>query len=559
MPHPNPMFDYLTGFVPRRLKDLIRWAEYIGINNGHIYGVVRKFGEYPITGFTYTTSSEDDRKNHETVFEKNLGLRAFLTLVSFDVWITGNSFVSVYEPFVRWLICPKCQTRENINAAKYDFNLDKLEFKLTCRECATRGVAGVKDVPLRNSKRLRLIRWDPKLMDIDANPITGEKHYYWTVPRELIAKVRAGNRIAIDHMPMEVLDAMRGRDKAFRFDENALYHMAMPSTAGQQSEWGTPPITSAIKMVLFAAILRRANEAIALEYITPFRIVHPMGAANGIANPMDVLNMDKHRAEFDQNYRMYRRDLLRYMYSPIPMGVTTMGGDGRALLTVGELQEAEKNIVLSLGVPLEFLTGGLGQTRGEITLRMIENQLATHIGALNGLVEWIESRVAAFLAIKQLAMKLKPFKMLDDSEAKGIMLELWRAGVISDTTLAESIDHDVHEERKIRRQETLDKAKTEQETSLALKRQEQSLSRTVQQTALSAQSGGALNEQEMLQEASQMAQELSQMDDSRRRPQLERLERDNLLKYCAVRYLLDQINEQMLAAQKAEMAQPASG
>ena len=68
-----------------------------------------------------------------------------------------------------------------------------------------------------------------------------------------------------------------------------------------------------------------------------------------------------------------------------------------------------------------------------------------------------------------------------------------------------------------------------------------------------------LNEQEMLQEASQMAQELSQMDDARRRSQLERLERDNLLKYCAVRYLLDQINEQMLAAQKAEMTQPASG
>lgn len=23
--HPNPMFDFLSGFVPRKLKDLFRW------------------------------------------------------------------------------------------------------------------------------------------------------------------------------------------------------------------------------------------------------------------------------------------------------------------------------------------------------------------------------------------------------------------------------------------------------------------------------------------------------------------------------------------------------
>jgi hypothetical protein len=108
--HPNPMFDYLTGFTPRKLKDLLRQAEYIGFNSAHIYGTVRKFGEYPITRFVYETSGEAEKKRHERLFEKQLRLKGFLTLVSFDVWLTGNSFVSLYEPIKRDLQCPHCHT-----------------------------------------------------------------------------------------------------------------------------------------------------------------------------------------------------------------------------------------------------------------------------------------------------------------------------------------------------------------------------------------------------------------------------------------------------------------
>jgi hypothetical protein len=153
--HPNPMFDYLTGFTPRKLKDLFRQAEYIGFNSAHIYGTVRKFGEYPITRFVYETSGTTEKEEHETLFEKQLRLKGFLTLVSFDIWLTGNSFVSLYEPIKRDLKCTHCSIREDIAAAKYSFNLDKLQFHFDCRACGRlRVLAEVIDEPLRDPSKM---------------------------------------------------------------------------------------------------------------------------------------------------------------------------------------------------------------------------------------------------------------------------------------------------------------------------------------------------------------------------------------------------------------------
>jgi hypothetical protein len=74
----NPAFDFLTGFVPRKLKDLFKWAEYLAFNSAHIYGVVRKFREYPITSFIYDTTSPDEKQRHQDLFEKKTRLKGFL-------------------------------------------------------------------------------------------------------------------------------------------------------------------------------------------------------------------------------------------------------------------------------------------------------------------------------------------------------------------------------------------------------------------------------------------------------------------------------------------------
>ena len=328
----------------------------------------------------------------------------------------------------------------------------------------------------------------------------------------------------------------------------------MPGPAGVQAQWGFPPITSAIKNFLFTAVLRRANEAIALEHITPFRIIHPL-AASGQGDPITTIPLDRWKLEMERNMRLFRRDPLRIQFSPVPVGVQNIGGEGRALLTLGELQEAEKNIVLSLGVPMEFLSGGLGQTRGEITLRMIENQLQTHIENLNALVQWIEQKAAAFMGWASIKMRLADFKMLDDVENKQLKIQLWQSQLLSNSTLAEMIDLDLDHERKQRREDALADARAEQETQIALQKAQRSLSNQAQQQALQSAGGPAYDQQAILASAQPLAEEIAGYDAGTRRSRMDALKGEDFIMYCVVTQLVEQLSQNQMAEMKAQGAQ----
>lgn len=551
--HPNPVFDYLTAFVPRKLKDLFKWAEYLAFNSAHIYGVVRKFGEYPITHFIYDSTSPNEKERHKKLFEKDVHLKGFLTKVSFDKYIYGNAFISIFEPIKRWLICPHCEQKEDINSADYRFIESQTMFRLKCRKCAMEVNAQVDDEKLMDATKINLIRWDPKLIDIDYNPVTGQSVYYYTIPRSIVQQVKEGNKHLISTMPMEMLRAMKAK-KTFKFAEGQIFHLKVPGPAGVESQWGFPPITSAIKLFLFAAILRRANEAIALEHITPFRVIHPQ-TASGNGDPVLQLNLSQWRQEIERNYKLFRRDPLRIQFSPIPVGVQNIGGDGRAMLTLGELQEAEKTIMLSMGVPPEFLEGGFGQSRGEITLRMVENQLQTHIEDLNGLVQWIEQKSAKFLGWQSIPMRLAEFKMIDDTENKQIYFQLWQAGKISDTKIGEILGIDWEHERKQKVEDALANAKSDMELQARQQKMQNSLSQQAINKSMQQAGGIQYDQQAIIAQADQIAQELSGLDAGTRRSRMDALKGEDLVMASVVRERLEQMAQDQNQAAKSQQAQ----
>lgn len=538
------MFDYLTGFAPRKLKDLFKWAEYLSFQSAHIYAIVRKFGEYPITRLIFNSEKKLEIVRHKDLFDNKLNLKGFLTLVSFDKWIYGNCFVSIYKPFSRNLICRKCQSSVEISNIHYKYVHSSCNFSAKCinTQCNHEGVMDVKDTKLNEGSRIKFIRWDPKLIDIDHNPITGESVYFYTPPQSLITQIKEGNRTYIDHMPKEILEVVAKEGKVFKFAPDEIYHLKTPGPAGVEAHWGFPPITAAIKMFLFAATLRKANEAIALEHITPFRVVFPQAAsANG--DPLTSIPLDKWRREFEQNYNAFRVDPLRIMTSPTPLGLQNIGGEGRTLLTLGELQEAEKNIVLSFGVPIEFVTGGLGQLRGEITLRMIENQLQTHIEDLNGLAQWLERGVTTFLGWESIDTKLADFKLIDDIENKQLFMQLWGANKLPDDKIYEILNLDPEKVRMQLKDQQINDVKNQMEIENEIQKIRNSLSAKAQQASLTSQGGINYNDQQsVISAANGIVQDLMGLDYGSRKSRLAALQKEDFILHAVVIQQLEQAN-----------------
>jgi len=532
--HPNPMFDFLTGFVPRRLRDLFIWMEYLYYNSAQIFAALKKFSEYPITDISYTTTNQALEKRVKKLHNKQLKIKALLIRCGLDRWIYGNSFTSVYQPFARFLKCPHCGKMTNIEHVNYRFKFKKMAFEYTCRKCKNVVNGKVIDRRLTNPDKIHVIRWDPKQMDIDYNPITGESVYYYSVPKDIKDKVMKGNKHLLNTMPMSFLKAV-ATGKMYKFAEGQIYHMKVDPPAGIDQQWGFPPLTAAIKLFFYAAVLRKANEAIALDHIVPFRILHPaQNVASG--DPIQQISLNTLFEEVRSGLRRWRRDPLTIMTAPVPVGMTQVGGDGRALLTLGEVKEAEDGIIAAMGIPREFIYGGLSFTGSAITLRMLENQLLTYTTELNELLQWVTERCCRILGWKPVECELTEFKLIDDVQQKQLIMQLNQGGqqLISNTTIAELNDFDLKEERERRKQEALDEVRFQNELQMEVTKLQNSLAKQVQNQAMMGQQGLAYDQQQVISHADQLVQQLLSMDYSARKSFLHSLQVEDFVMYSVV-------------------------
>jgi phenylpropionate dioxygenase-like ring-hydroxylating dioxygenase large terminal subunit len=533
--NPNPMFDFLTGFAPRKLKDLFRWVEYLYYNSAHIFAALKKFAEYPVTDITIKSNDEALTKNWERVLHKSLRAKKVAICTGLDLHLYGNSFISIYHPFNRFLICNSCKARTNVQKIKYKFRLKAMSFSYHCPSCHQATTGTLKDEKVADEGRINVIRWDPKLMDINFNPITGESKYYYTIPQDLKRKVEKGDEHIINTMPVEFLRAIKD-DKVFEFADGQIYHMKIDPPAGIESHWGFPPLTATIKLFFYTAVLRKANEAIALEHIVPFRVLHP-APISGAADPANTINLLKWRQELETNLRKWRRDPNHIMFAPAALGVTMMGGQGRALLTLGEVKEAEDNIIAAMGIPREFLYGGLSFTGSAITLRMLENQLETYSAQLDEQLEWIIEQVAKILGWKPAEAEYTPFRLIDDAQQKQLLLNMnSMKPLISDGTILDLVGIDINEERKKRQQEMLDETRHQMDTQKKMQNLQNSIVQQAQQEAMAGGGAGlSYNPQQVLAQAEQIVAQMQQLDEGTQRSVMSQLSQEDPVMYAVVK------------------------
>jgi len=534
--HGSPLFDFLTAFAPRKLKDLFKLCEYLYFNSSQIYAALQKFCTYPVTDITYDTTNEALKTKYKNLHDKTIKTKRRLIQAATDKFVYGNAFFSIYMPFVRFLQCNHCKQLTNIAAVDYKFKIKKLEFTYRCAACDKQATGDVQDRKVTRPDKVAIIRWDPKLMDIDYNPITQHSEYYYTIPKELKDRVVKGNHHVINTMPMEFLKAIK-EDKIFKFSEGQIFHMKMDAPAGIEAQWGFPPLASTIKLFFYAAVLRKANEAIALDYIVPLRIVSPKVASSN-ADPLLTISLDKWANEMKHSVKRWRRDPLHIMWSPIPAEVTHLGGQARALMTLGEVQAAEDNIIAALGLPKEFIYGGFSAMGSGIQLRVLENQLMHQTNDLNDLLQWITDKFAKLLGWPSVNVELAPFKFIDDVQQKTLLLQLHMSNpqdpMLSKGTLGEAFDVDPAEERKRKHQEALDDMRAQQELQQEMQKLQNTLAQQIQAQQAMGQQGLQYDQQQIIAQADTMVEQMMGMDPGTRRSQMHALEVEDFVMFSVV-------------------------
>jgi len=550
--HPNPLFDFLTTFVPRKLKTLFQYCEYLYYNSPQIFAALNKFAIYPVTNFTYETDNEGLRKNYTKLVEDILKLKNTLIRTGIDRHVYGNSFTSIYFPFHRFLQCPLCHKKRNIEYVDYKFKLKELKFQYQCPDCSAHVDGDVVDEKIQRAADIHIIRWDPKQIDIAYNPITGDSEYFYEIPAQLYENVRRGDTNLINTMPMSFLETI-AQKKIFKFARDSIYHMKVDAPAGIDNSWGFPPLTSTIKQFFYVAVLRKANEAISMEHIVPFRILHPQQISAN-ADPVITISLANWVNEVKMNIKQWRRDPLHLMFAPVAMEVTSLGGQGRALMVTGEIREAEENIITSMGIPREFLYGGLSATGSGVTLRMLENQLLNYTTELMDLAQWITNKAGKFLGWEPIKLKLQPFKLIDDVQQKGALLQanqMMGGQLLSSTAVASLFDQDLGEQRELRLQEQVDEFKFQHDVQQRITELEASLSDQARSQA--SQGAPPYDVGKVMAQAEQVAGQMMQSDPNTRQSQMHSLQMEDPVMYAVVVQRIEEAQTQQNAQVRAQM------
>lgn len=444
--YPNQFFDMAQQYMPPTIKELFRWCTFYYYNSPLIGSTISKISRYPITDLIFEDDKETIRDIWDGILNKGLKIKDRLMEINLDYHVYGNAFVSIHLPFTRFLICPECGHRAPIKQWKWSFLADHYSFRGQCSECGHDGSVTVKDSPYKDKKSVRIIRWNPENIYIKHNEYTGKRIYMYSVPHKLRTAINRGDKDIIEDVPIIVLQALRKR-RMIRFNNDNFMHLRRPTLAEQDQGWGKPLIIHVMKDMYYLYTLRRAQEAIALEHIVPFDIIYPL--PNAQQDPYVHTDLGNWKVRIEDIIRRHRKDPNYKGVIPVPVGFGRVGGDGKALLVTPEINILTQQIVGGMGIPQEFLFGGLNFTGSSVNLRTLENDFIQNRSQLLDFVIWLKDKIRIWLNLPDIQdIRFADFRMADDVQRNQQLIGLNAQMKISDQTLLTELGYDWEQEQQ---------------------------------------------------------------------------------------------------------------
>jgi len=452
--YPNPFFDVTNHYLPPELKTLFEWFEYIYMTNPLVAATINKFASYPVTEVVFRDAEDVDvveeyRKEFDRIKWKEVLINAGI-----EEFVYGNSFVVALPRTNKYAVCMQCGN-EGLVGAYQRFKLGSTASvgSGVCPRCGNH--VQLKLVDRDDKERSpEVFLWNPKIVSIKRHPLTGEERIFSEVPQALKAGILNSDVFIVQHARQEIIEAVK-RGKLLEFDPNHVFHLKRNALSGRYQEWGLSALFPVIKNIMLTYIYRKANEAIAFDHILPLRIIFPQPFTNN-SDPAVSIDLGKWRDMMEEVIEEWRRDPNLILTSPIPVGETQIGGTGKVLEVTPLIQQITQEILAGLGVPQEFVFGGLTWSGSSVSLRMLENQMANYVGRLNRLLQFLADQIAAYKDLPKVTVKLKPFRMADDNQRKSVLLSLADAGYISRQTLLEEFGLNYEEELEKIKQELMD-------------------------------------------------------------------------------------------------------
>jgi len=493
---PDPFNDVSSMAVPGTMRSALYWCEYIYSIFGAYRMAMERVISYFLTDVEILDASEDEEEKWTEFMNNTVDVLTVTQNMLRDRMCYGNSFCSVIVPFRRFLGCKKCGAhfplKEVFTTHVFAFHWSMPEFHATCPACKYRGPWRIDDKPDDEEKKIKVKRWSPHEIELLHDPWTDDATYLWRIPEDYKKLIRQGNLYHLERVPEGVLNAIH-HNQMFRFNDDAIYHMKEPTLGGIVNRgWGIPRIISNFRQIYYVQVLRRFNEAIALDYVIPFRLITPgtrqgSGAGGGMSiDPLMMYNGGDFRGQVQSMIRRRRRDPASWQILPFPVNYQLLGGEAAQLAPRELLDQGMEQLLNDAGTPVELYKGSLQLQTAPVALRLFESTWHHLVHDTNAMLTWLVRQTGQILSWEGVEARLKRVTIADDIQKQTNALQLMMSQMLSGKSGLAAIGYDWDAEQKRLADESRIQAENQSRTQ-----EEMEQAGAAQQIAKGQPAGGA--------------------------------------------------------------------
>lgn len=524
---PDPFFDIASQYMPKDIKRTFAWCEYLYFTNGIVRAATERIVQYFVTELQYKNNDTDNVRKLKNILEKQLKIKNVALMMANNFLVYGNSIATIYFPFRRVLKCPVCGLEVDIHNLAYKYS--DLQYSGTC-PCGKLVKFTAVDHKDFDTKNINIIHLDPKNMDINYNPFSGRSEYYWTIPNNVITEIKSQNKFMIESTPPEILQAVQ-EGKTFKFDNAYIIHMKQPTLSGVQVEWGLPFFINILKLNYYAALLRRANEAIALDFVVPFRILSP-GHSSPNADPVAMASLSNFVSEMQSMVFRHRNDPADIQIAPFPIAYQAFGGEKKSLDLTNEIKSIIEEQLHSLNYPSELFYNTLRLQSYPPALRLFENTWSHLVEGLNTFVQWVADHICDHMGMQRETVSFTRVTIADDIEKRQVLLQLASSQQISMISALKAYGLDFEEEQR---------QMAEQQKIMSTIQQDMQEEAQVAQQMGQGQQPADSSPMDVQSQGQQLAMNMLSMPQEQRRIQLNQMNQMNPTLYAIVKDKMEKI------------------
>ena len=210
----NPFRTYSNLIYPRTMDEVLQWAEWLWSRHGVYTMAIKRSIRYFLNELELYGDdlALDERKAYTHQLHRDHNILYTAALIGDDLIGHGNTCSSLTLPLKRSIQCPGCGTTRALDKLEpnKDYSWRSFEFHSRCPSCDYEGNFNrIDNVDKSNQHGLRVLRWDPRDIQIDYCRLSDEREYYLKLDGQSAGKIKNGDHLTLCSVPWEFFEAVQ--------------------------------------------------------------------------------------------------------------------------------------------------------------------------------------------------------------------------------------------------------------------------------------------------------------------------------------------------------------